>query len=141
MRSTRNRAIRASVTTILAAAAVTASLVEGNPAFADGQVSSCAGSGDPSSNTCIVVWTASKNTTNQTQYVSQIRVNAPTSWAPNGLLEAWAGDGPTGVAWYASQYTTTQTWTINKWIKNGSGVCGAYGASGSRSVACITIKV
>lgn len=141
MKTMISRGFRVGVTIILATVAAVASLVVADPAFADGQVSNCAGWGDPSSNACVVVWTGSKNTANHTQYVSQIRVNAPRSWAPNGLLEAWAGDGPTGVAWYASQYTTTQTWTVNKWIKNGSGVCGAYGVSGQRSVACISIKV
>jgi len=120
--------------TILAGFFAAASLVVADPAFADGAVYNC-------TDTCIVVYTASKDFTNHTQYVSQITVDAPSSWAPGGLLEAWAGNGPTGVAWYASQYTNHQTWTINKWIKTGSGICGAYGVNGSRSVACITIKV
>jgi hypothetical protein len=135
------RGLRVGVMTILAGVFAAASLVVANPAFADGAVGNCAGWGDPSSNTCITVYTASKNFSNHTQYVSQITVNAPTSWAPTGLLEGWAGDGPSGIAWYASQYTTSHTWTINKWIKTGSGVCGAYGWPGTRSVACITITV
>lgn len=123
---------------LAAGAAVPASAASAavHPVPADGVVSGC-------SSVCIVVYTETKNYSNHTQYVGQIVVTAPSSWAPTGLLEAWAGNGSGGVAWYRSAYTTSYTWTINQWIKSGAGVCGAYGFPGTstRAVACITITV
>ncbi|WP_034091608.1 hypothetical protein [Streptacidiphilus albus] len=159
MNITKPRPNRAGATAVLASMVAVAALCAAAPASAatkparpaaaaahavrpdDGVVGSCAGSGDPDHNTCITVYTETKNTTNHTQYVGQIVVTAPDSWAPGGLLEAWAGNGPTGIAWYQSEYGTYQVWTIDQWIKNGSGICGSYTAGSSRSVACISISV
>jgi hypothetical protein len=95
--------------------------------------------------TCIQVVTGSKNFSNGTQYVRSITVSAPREarvYNRPGTIEAWAGNGPTGVAWYRSTHGLTVTWTIDRWIKNGSGICGAFGPwSGGRSIACITIRV
>jgi hypothetical protein len=107
--------------------------VAAGPASATGAVYACNG-------TCIVAYTGAKNASNHTQYVSQLEVDYPSSWSPFGYLEGWAGNGPTGVAWYQSATGTSHLWTINQWIKTGSGVCGAYNVGGSRSVVCITIS-
>ena len=105
-------------------------------------VRGCAQSWSTSPGTCIEVVTGDKNSNNHTQWVEKVTVTAPRG-ASASKLEAWAGDGPTGVAWYASTSSaTSKTWSIKKWIKNKSGICGAYtwkDGSG-RSIACITIK-
>jgi hypothetical protein len=85
---------------------------------------------------CVVVNTGAKNTSNHTQLISSIEVDG--AWS--GLLEAWIGNGPTGVAWYASARGQNKTWYPNVWAKSGSGVCGALTASG-RQVSCISISV
>jgi len=106
-------------------------------------VSGCAQGWSEYRGTCIWVDTGSKNYTSKTQYVSQITVAAPRG-ATASKMEAWAGNGPTGVAWYRSTSSATYiTWRIDKWIKTGSGICGAYTYPGTttRSIACISIKV
>lgn len=96
----------------------------------------------PYPGTCIGVWTGAKNSSNHTQWVDHMTVSAPRAAAPS-KLEAWAGNGPTGVAWYRSTSRSVfVTWPIHKWIKTNSGICGAYtyrDGSG-RSIACIKIK-
>jgi hypothetical protein len=107
-------------------------------------VRGCAQSWSTYTGTCIEVVTGAKNPSNHTQWVSKITVVAPRG-ASASKLEAWAGNGPSGVAWYRSTGSNTHvTWSINKWIKNKSGICGAYtwpGGGSGRSIACITIKV
>lgn len=105
-------------------------------------VNGCAQSFSADHGVCISVTTGSKNSSNHTQWVSQITVAMPTSYPPS-KLEAWAGNGPTGIAWYQStSHANSITWSINMWIKNQSGICGAYTyTDGSgRSIACITIS-
>lgn len=89
---------------------------------------------------CVGAQTGQKNLTNRTQWVSTVTVR--TTLNP-GRMEAWIGNGPSGVAWFGSvSGATYRTWTVNRWVKNGSGICGAYyHRFGGRSVACITIKV
>ena len=106
-------------------------------------VNGCAQGWSEYSGTCIWVVTGAKNSSNHTQWVSKITVQAPRSGSAS-KLEAWAGNGPTGVAWYQSTPNSRYvTWSINKWIKNKSGICGAYTwrDGTGRSIACITIKV
>lgn len=89
---------------------------------------------------CVGVSTGSKNYSNRTQYVYAVAVRTHLEpWR----LEAWIGDGPTGVAWYRTASGETYVrWPVNRWVKNGSGICGAYHHRyGGRSVACIKIKV
>ena len=110
-----------------------------SPAYA-ATVNGCAQGWSQYHGTCIWVDTGGKNTSNHTQWVSQITVAAPYN-VPPSTLEAWAGNGPTGVAWYHSTYGTYVTWSVNMWIKSNSGICGAYtyrDGSG-RSIVCITI--
>ncbi|MFF5084031.1 hypothetical protein ACFY36_43850 [Actinoplanes sp. NPDC000266] len=125
------------VATIAAAAAVGAA----DPASA-ATVSGCAQGWSTTPGTCIRVETGAKNTANRTQEVKTITVQAPRG-ASSGALEAWAGDGPSGIAWYTSGNGTSVTWNVNKSIKTNSGVCGAYTWPGTsnRSIACITITV
>lgn len=89
---------------------------------------------------CVGVTTGAKNYSNGTQYVSKVVIR--TALQPS-FMEAWIGNGPTGVAWYRSKSgVTSATWYPNRWVKNGSGICGAYRhRSGGRSVTCITIRV
>ncbi|MGI5238557.1 hypothetical protein [Dactylosporangium sp. CA-139066] len=141
MYKTAQRALRAGgQAALVAAITVTAAVATANPASAD-TVNGCAQGWSQDVGTCIWVDTGAKNTTDHTQWVSQIKVQRPRN-ASSGFLEAWAGNGPTGVAWYQSGNGETKTWTINKWIKTDSGICGAYTWPGSsdRSIACITIK-
>ncbi len=89
---------------------------------------------------CVGASTGSKNYSNRTQWVGEVAVRtALEPWK----FEAWIGDGPSGVAWYrTASGVTYMKWTVNRWVKNGSGICGAYHHRyGGRSVACITIKV
>lgn len=103
----------------------------------------CAQSWSSTPGVCIAVVTGTKNANNHTQWVSQITVSVPPGNNPS-LLEAWAGNGPTGVAWYGSQSnSTSHTWQIDRWIKNDSGVCGAYTiplSGAGRAIACMTIR-
>ncbi len=124
------------VTTVVAAAAVGVT----SPAFA-GTVSGCAQGWSEYPGTCIWVDTGEKRAADHTQWVSQIKVQKPREGS-SGFLEGWAGNGPSGIAWYQSGNGETVTWSINKWIKTDSGICGAYTWPGSsdRSIACITIK-
>lgn len=86
---------------------------------------------------CIQVVTGSKNTSNGTQWVESVHVYATKD--VKGTIEAWAGDGPTGVAWYRIAHNVRSAkWTVGMWIKNGSGVCGRHQHAGT---ACISIKV
>ncbi|MFV2022423.1 hypothetical protein [Micromonospora sp. LOL_023] len=138
---TARRALRAGGRVAVAAAvtvAVAASTA--NPAFA-GTVSGCAQGWSSYPGTCIWVDTGEKRTADHTQWVSQIKIQKPREGS-SGFLEGWAGNGPTGIAWYRSGNGETVTWTINKWIKTDSGICGAYTWPGTsnRSIACITIK-
>lgn len=83
---------RTGLTAILVATLGAVGLGVASPASADGAVSACNG-------TCIVAYTAAKNTSNHTQYVSQLQVNYPRrSWSPYGYVEGWAGNGPSGIA-------------------------------------------
>lgn len=147
-RRSRARTDRMKVKTAVAAcvSALSIGVIAGTAAPASAAtgatVSGCAQGWSSYTGTCIWVVTGSKNASNHTQWVSQITVQAPRG-ASAGKLEAWAGNGPTGVAWYRSGNGTYVTWSINMWIKNGSGICGAYTYPGtsSRSIACITISV
>jgi hypothetical protein len=110
------------------------------PAFA-ATVNGCAQGYSQYHGVCIWVVTGSKNTSNHTQWVSQITVQMSAGYG-RSKIEAWAGNGPTGVAWDKSQNGVTSVkWSIDKWIKTKSGICGAYTyTDGSgRSIACITI--
>ncbi|MCS7484598.1 hypothetical protein ACFFQW_46085 [Umezawaea endophytica] len=112
------------------------------PASAD-VVNGCAQGRSEWYGTCVWVTTGGKNNGNHTQWVEKIQVNAPREGRNTAsTMEAWAGDGPSGIAWYQSGSGTTFTWTINKWIKTDSGICGSYTWPGrsDRSIACITIK-
>ena len=62
---------------------------------------------------------------------------------PPRQVEAWAGNGPAGIAWYKVQTrVSTVDWAINMWIKNGSGVCGSDTRPDyTRAIACIGISV
>jgi hypothetical protein len=118
-------------------------LASSSPASAQ-TVRGCAQSWSEWVGTCVTVVTGSKNAGNRTQWVSSVTVNAPREARVvnrPGRLEAWAGNGPTGVAWYRSANGLSITWSVNMWIKNGSGICGAFPSGGSRSIACITIRV
>lgn len=121
-------------------AAVIAILCSASSASA-ATVNGCAQGWSEHPGTCIWVETGAKNSSNHTQWVGKITVQAPRG-APASKLEAWAGNGPTGVAWYRSATGTYLTWSVNMWIKNMSGICGAYTWRGStsRSIACITIR-
>lgn len=128
---------------ILVAVAVLAAfmVLPAKPAAAETWVTSCNGSiGSVWQDMCVHVETGGKDYSTGSQWVSKVVV----WWRyDTANLEAWAGDGPTGVAWYGSSRGTHVTWTVDKWIKSGSGVCGAgwqespYG----RVVGCIEIKV
>lgn len=124
----------------VAVVSIVAGLVVGAAPAAAAEVSGCAQGYSEYRGTCIWVTTGNKNTRDHTQYVSTISVSLPKG-ANAGKLEAWAGDGPAGVAWYRTTTGSTVKWTVDKWIKNNSGICGAYSYSdGSRSIACITIS-
>ena len=127
-----------------AGGSASAAAVNVHPVPADGTVNGCAQSWNPGGpGTCISVVTGSKNTSNHTQWVGQITVAAPYGESTPGELQAWAGNGPTGVAWYQSTTGLSVTWNINQWIKTGSGICGEYTYPGScdTSEACISITV
>lgn len=128
---------------LVSALALAMSVGLGGTASADGTVRGCAQSWSDKPGTCIEVVTGAKNSSNHTQWVSKITVRAPRAASAPSQIEAWAGDGPTGIAWYKSTPSSLLvTWSINKWIKNRSGICGSYkwrDGSG-RSIACITIK-
>jgi hypothetical protein len=123
-------------------AAATMAGTGASPASADS--GGCAQGGLPYPGTCISVVTGGKNASAHTQWVSNITVTAPREAREanaRSLMEAWAGNGPSGVAWYRSGNGLTFTWDINMWIKTDSGICGSYTwSNGSRSIACITIK-
>lgn len=130
------------MTVVLSSAAV----LQGNGIAGAATVTGCAQGSFEYRGTCISVVTGTKNKSNRTQYVESITIHAPTEARranKPSKLEAWAGNGPTGVAWYNTKKGLSVTWTVNKWIKNGSGICGAYTWPGTtnRSIACITIKV
>ncbi|MGC5288877.1 hypothetical protein [Micromonospora sp. DT231] len=140
MDRTARRALRAGgQAAVVAAITVAAAVSTANPATA-GTVNGCAQGWSQDPGTCIWVDTGEKRA-DHTQWVSQIKIQKPRQGS-SGFLEGWAGDGPTGVAWYRSGNGETVTWPINKWIKTDSGICGAYTwpESSSRSIACITIK-
>ncbi|MEU9742199.1 hypothetical protein AB0E12_23745 [Micromonospora chersina] len=140
MDRTARRALRAGgQAAVVAVITVAAAVSTANPAAA-GTVNGCAQGWSENPGTCIWVDTGEKRA-DHTQWVSQIKIQKPRQGS-SGFLEGWAGDGPTGVAWYRSGNGETVTWPINKWIKTDSGICGAYTWPGSsdRSIACITIK-
>lgn len=140
MNRTARRALRAGgQAAVVAAITMAAAVSTANPAAA-GTVNGCAQGGSTYVGTCIWVDTGEKRA-DHTQWVSQIKIQRPREGS-SSLLEGWAGNGPTGVAWYRSGNGETVTWPINKWIKTDSGICGAYTWPGSsnRSIACITIK-
>lgn len=139
-RAGRSAAKKSALGLSVAALALAGSLTSATAASAS--VNGCAQSYSQDHGVCIYVVTGSKNTGNHTQWVSQISVQMANE--PGSTIEAWAGDGPTGVAWYRSQNgVTSVTWPINQWIKTKSGICGSYTYPGSsdRSIACITITV
>ncbi len=84
---------------------------------------------------CIDVWTGGKNYSNHTQWVDAIDVT-PLAYATK--LEAWA-DGYYG----ASNSTQTVRFSIRRWVRSGTYVCGAATLSGvsGRRIACIYISV
>jgi hypothetical protein len=134
----RSAAKKAAIGLSVAGLALAGSLASTTAASAS--VNGCAQGWSQYHGVCIYVTTGGKNTSNHTQWVSQISVQMAD--APGSKIEAWAGNGPTGVAWYRSQNgVTSVTWPINQWIKTKSGICGAYTYPGTsdRSIACITI--
>ncbi|GHD52460.1 hypothetical protein GCM10010335_65000 [Streptomyces galbus] len=137
-----HRRPRAGTMAALAMAFATVTVLSGASTASAATVNGCAQGGTTMPGTCIWVDTGTKNSSNHTQWVSQITVQAPRG-ASSSLLEAWAGNGPSGVAWYRSGNGTYVTWPINQWIKTNSGICGAYTWPGTsdRSIACITITV
>jgi hypothetical protein len=142
MNITKHRVTRAASRTVLAGAIVAAALGVADTASADSTTGGCAQGWSNYPGTCISVVTGDKNAGNHTEYVKQITVSAPRDASSPGLLEAWAGNGPSGIAWYKSANSLYITWTVNQWIKTDSGVCGSYTYPGTttRSIACITIK-
>jgi hypothetical protein len=75
-----------------------------------------------------------KNFGNHTQWVGRVTVH--TNYPPY-LLEAW-GDGFYKQAWWGDG-----GWNINRWVRSGTNICGAYTQyPGSwRDIACIHISV
>jgi hypothetical protein len=141
MRADRSAAKKSAIGLSVAGLALVGSLTSATAASA-ATVNGCAQSWSQDHGVCIYVVTGNKDTGNDTQWVSQISVQMANE--PGSKIEAWAGDGPTGVAWYRSQNgVTSVTWSINQWIKTNSGICGAYTYPGTsdRSIACITITV
>lgn len=84
---------------------------------------------------CINVYMGGKNKSAHTQWVSAIEVIGNASTNP---LEAW-GDG----FYYKANWTQVKTWTINRWVRSGTSICGAATTPGTskRGIACIAIRV
>lgn len=84
---------------------------------------------------CIGVSTGGKNYSNRTQWVDYIYVMPNTT---SYKVEAWA-DGYYGAAYNSG----SRTFVINRWVRNGTYVCGAatHYNGGPRYVACIAIRV
>ena len=90
-----------------------------------------------------------KNTSNKTQWIGKVRVHTTCGGCTSGgvkMLEAW-GDGFYKSISYSSSsprnINRDATWTVNRWLRSGTNVCGAWTffSLWPRAVACFAIKV
>jgi len=108
-----------------------------------------AGWSAPNAIVCVKGYMGGKDTTTKRQWIGQVRVFTKCGGCTSAgtkMLEAW-GDGFYKSISYPSSSSRTinrdVTWTINRWLRSGTNVCGArtFFSLYSRAVACFTIKV
>jgi hypothetical protein len=108
-----------------------------------------AGWSAPNAIVCVKGYMGGKDIATKRQWIGQVRVftkcGSCTS-AGTKMLEAW-GDGfykSISYSTSSSRYIDREvTWTINRWLRSGTNVCGArtFFTLYPRAIACFTIKV
>lgn len=98
---------------------------------------------------CVKGYMGSKNTTTKRQWIGKVRVFTKCGGCTSAgtkMLEAWGDEFYKSISYPSSSSRTINrdvTWTINRWLKSGTNVCGArtFFSFYPRAIACFTIKV
>lgn len=108
-----------------------------------------AGGSAPNAIVCVKGYMGSKDKTTKRQWIGKVRVFTKCGGCTSAgtkMLEAW-GDGFYKSISYPSNSSHTinrdVTWTINRWLRSGTNVCGArtFFSLYPRAIACFAIKV
>jgi hypothetical protein len=108
-----------------------------------------AGLSAPNAIVCVKGYMGGKDKTTKRQWIGQVRVFTKCGGCTSAgtkMLEAW-GDGFYKSVSYPSNsnrfINRDVTWTINRWLRSGTNVCGArtFFSLYPRAIACFTIKV
>jgi hypothetical protein len=121
----------------IALAVIATAAVAGAGAAPALAVTGCTGVG---SGTCVDAATGGKNYSNHTQWVGTVTAR-DYGGSYTTKLESW-GDGFYFAAGFNGAWGNRQvTWTVNRWVRSGTNICGASTSQGYRDIACIAIRV